>query len=491
VIVGLGAVSLILVGISGLIIHSISELVASAGWVAHSYQVIDTLDLTQAYFTDAQSAERGYVATCKQTLITPFRRDMPLIFSQIASLQSLTEDNPTQQGRAIALRNALNDELVRMTDVIATNLKGDVKTAEALIADTADARATVKVLDLIKTMESEERRLLALRLGDVRSFASSTLIASLAGTLTCFGILGFVFWLIRREARHRAEAETSLQDANIVHAVGGLEQTDKAAIEERRARLEHTDFEKMNEIRARVDEFVKDPETAEALKPWYAQFCKRPCFNDDYLPTFDRSNVTLVDVSATRGVEQITKKGIVAKGKEYEVDCIIYATGYEVSGTYRRRYGFEVYGENGLDLFDHWGQGIRTFHGHSVHGFPNFFIVGWTQVGASYNYCAVVEEIAKHVAHIVSQTHNAGPEAVIEATAEGEEAWVKEIRSYAGLNDKFLESCTPGYFNNEGKFKESIATFPYDQYAPGLRAFTEILEGWRAAGRMEGLEITK
>ena len=277
----------------------------------------------------------------------------------------------------------------------------------------------------------------------------------------------------------------------IVHAVGGIEQTDAAAIAERKARLEYADFQKMDEVRARVDQFVKDPETAEALKPWYAQFCKRPCFNDDYLPTFARDNVTLVDVSDTRGVERITKNGIVANGKEYEVDCIIYATGFEVSGTYRRRYGFGIYGENGQDMFDHWGQGIRTFHGHSVHGFPNFFIVGWTQVGASYNYCSVVDEVAKHVAYIVQQTHEAGPDAVVEVTAEAEDAWVNECRSYAGANDEFLASCTPGYYNNEGKFKETVATFPYDQFAPGLAIFSQILGDWREEGHMKGMEITE
>nr|WP_087574619.1 NAD(P)/FAD-dependent oxidoreductase [Sphingomonas sp. CDS-1] len=277
----------------------------------------------------------------------------------------------------------------------------------------------------------------------------------------------------------------------IVHAVGAVEQASKDDLGERQDRLEIADFEKMNEIRARVDELVHDPETAEALKPWYAQFCKRPCFNDNYLPTFNRPNVTLVDVSASRGVERITKNALIANGKEYEVDCIIYATGFEVSGTYRRRYGFEAYGKNGLDLYDHWGKGIRTLHGHSVHNFPNFFVVGLTQVGGSWNYCAIVDEVAKQVSYILAETQKAGPDAVVEATEEGEDAWVREIRSHAGYNDKFLESCTPGYYNNEGQFKESIATFSGDYYAPGSNAFNKILEDWRAAGRLEGIEIRK
>ncbi len=277
----------------------------------------------------------------------------------------------------------------------------------------------------------------------------------------------------------------------IAHAVGNIAQADKEEMAKRQKQLELADFEKMNEIRARVDEFVKDPETAEALKPWYAQFCKRPCFNDDYLPTFDRPNVTLVDVSESRGVERITKTGLIAGGKEYEVDCIVYATGFEVSGTYRRRYGFEAYGKSGLDLFDHWGKGIRTLHGHSVNQFPNFFIVGLTQVGGSWNYCAIVDEVAKHVAYIMGKTIEAGPEAVVEATAEGEDAWVETIRSFAGFNDAFLESCTPGYYNVDGQFKKSVATFSGDYYGPGSNAFNQILEDWRVAGSMEGIVITK
>ncbi len=278
----------------------------------------------------------------------------------------------------------------------------------------------------------------------------------------------------------------------IVHAVGNVDQAAGGDLMEKRAeKLEVADIEKMNEIRARVDEVVHDREVAETLKPWYAQFCKRPCFNDDYLPTFNRPNVTLVDVSASRGVERVTKDGVVAGGKEYKVDCIIYATGYEVSSTFRRRYGFEVYGEQGLDLYAHWGKGMRTLHGHSVHHFPNYFIVGLTQVGGGWNYCAAVDEVAKQVGYIVSQTIGAGPDAVVEATAEGEDAWVREIRSFAGANDKFLESCTPGYYNNEGQFKESIATFSGDYYAPGGNVFNKILAEWRENGRLEGMKISK
>jgi diguanylate cyclase (GGDEF)-like protein len=214
VIAGLTVVSLIVLVISGLIYSSISQLVASSAWVAHSYQVIDTLDLTESYFIDAQSSERGFVATCKQVLISPFRRDIPRIFAEIALLRTLTADNRVQQERLNTLERALNDELARMTDVIAVTLKGDVGTADGMLIDEKNTRATRKVLDLIHAMETDERRLLALRLGEVRTFALLTLGASVAGTLACFGILASVFWLIRRQSRHRAQSQTTLRESN-------------------------------------------------------------------------------------------------------------------------------------------------------------------------------------------------------------------------------------------------------------------------------------
>ena len=113
---------------------------------------------------------------------------------------------------------------------------------------------------------------------------------------------------------------------------------------------ELADFVKMNKIRARVDETVEARDTAEALKPWYRQFCKRPTFNDEYLPTFNRPNVTLVDTSDSQGVERITRTGVVAGGVEYEVDCIIFATGFEVGTAYTRRSGFEAVSYTHLTL---------------------------------------------------------------------------------------------------------------------------------------------
>jgi cyclohexanone monooxygenase len=111
-------------------------------------------------------------------------------------------------------------------------------------------------------------------------------------------------------------------------------------------KMELADFEKMEQIRTRVDSIVKDPETAEALKPYYRQFCKRPCIHNEYLPTFNRPNVTLVDTRG-KGVDRVTKKGVVVDGTEYELDCLIYASGFEVGTSYARRAGYDVVGRGG------------------------------------------------------------------------------------------------------------------------------------------------
>ena len=117
--------------------------------------------------------------------------------------------------------------------------------------------------------------------------------------------------------------------------------------------FEMSNFEKMENIRNRIDEIVKDKETAEALKPWYAFMCKRPCLDDRFLPTFNRDNVKLVDTKG-QGVDSITETGVVVDGVEYEVDCLIFATGFEVGTDYSRRAGFGIVGRDGVTLTEKW-----------------------------------------------------------------------------------------------------------------------------------------
>ena len=182
----------------------------------------------------------------------------------------------------------------------------------------------------------------------------------------------------------------------------------------------------MNQIRARVDAIVEDKATAEALKPWYRQFCKRPTFNDEYLPTFNRPNVKLVDTKG-RGVERVTETGLVFDGVEYEVDCIIFATGFEVGTAYTRRAGFEIYGRGGKTLTEHWANGTRTLHGFYSHGFPNCFHLGITQNALTPNFPHMLDEQVRHIAELI-QHANARQAQVIEPTAEAEAEWVQTVR---------------------------------------------------------------
>lgn len=251
---------------------------------------------------------------------------------------------------------------------------------------------------------------------------------------------------------------------------------------------EIADFKKMNEIRARVDRIVHDARTAEALKPWYRQFCKRPTFSDEYLDTFNLPNVTLVDTSESRGVEKITETGIVAGGIEYKVDCIIFATGFEIGSSFRRRVDFDIIGLGGQSLFDYWANGMRTLHGHSSRGFPNWFFIGIGQNGLASNMTSMFDDQAQHIAYIIKSAKDRGAK-TIQPTEAAENAWITEIRRQSITNRAFLEACTPGYYNNEGNFDKTASTLLGEAYAPGANAFNALLADWRSKGDLEGLEI--
>jgi len=250
--------------------------------------------------------------------------------------------------------------------------------------------------------------------------------------------------------------------------------------------MQMADFRKMEQIRARVDSIVQDPTTAEALKPYYNQFCKRPCFHDDYLPTFNRPNVTLVDTKG-QGVDRITDKGIVVGDTEYEIDCLIYATGFEVGTEYSRRAGFEVYGRGGLSLTEKWSQGVRSVHGMHVHGFPNCLIMSNAQSGFTANYPHMLDEQAVQAAYIVGEARDRQINQ-IEASETAEADWIETIKRAAILRQKFLEECTPGYYNNEGKPNQ--LALQNSSYGAGPVAFVKLIEDWRANGDLAGLELT-
>jgi cation diffusion facilitator CzcD-associated flavoprotein CzcO len=273
----------------------------------------------------------------------------------------------------------------------------------------------------------------------------------------------------------------SVGPGSAVHAAHG-----GVALSELGRVIEIADFKKMNQVRARVDATVKDPKTAEALKPWYRQFCKRPTFNDDYLPTFNRPNVTLVDTLG-RGVERVTETGLVFDGVEYKVDCIIFATGFEVGTAYTRRSGFEVYGRGGRKLTDYWSSGLRTLHGFYSHGFPNCFHLGITQNTFTPNFPHMLDEQARHVADVVKAASEQQAH-MVEPTLEAESGWLETIRATAIDNLAFRQACTPGYYNGEGRAGEGQGLFD-GLYGPGSDAFFNLMKAWREAGDMRGLEV--
>ncbi len=245
------------------------------------------------------------------------------------------------------------------------------------------------------------------------------------------------------------------------------------------------DFQKMESIRARVDSVITDKETAEALKPWYNQFCKRPCFHDDYLATFNRPGVKLVDTQG-KGVERITREGVVVAGKEYKLDCLIFATGFEVGTSYARRAGYQVHGVGGRTLEEKWATGGRTLHGMTVNGFPNMFIFSVIQSGFTANYPHALLEQAGHAAHIIGHALSTRKSRV-EPTEAAENEWTQEILASVLDRRKFLEECTPGYYNGEGQLSPQAASF--SSYGKGPVAFFKTIKAWRDEGSMKGLTL--
>jgi len=258
--------------------------------------------------------------------------------------------------------------------------------------------------------------------------------------------------------------------------------------EEFMARREVMDYRVMERLRRRVDEIVEDPATAEALKPYYRFLCKRPCSNDNYYPTFNRPNVKLIDVSLTQGVERLTEKGFVHDGVEYEIDCLIFASGYEVTSELHRRWGIDtIEGRNGLSIYEYWKDELQTHHGMMARNFPNLFFTGFTQAGVNATNSATFITQGRHIGYIAAEALRRGAKTV-EPTQEAQDGWVSHLRSVAVDNTQFVRECTPSYFNNEGE--EKIRFIFGEPYGPGFYAFEALLQKWRDAGDLAGLALS-
>jgi cyclohexanone monooxygenase len=249
------------------------------------------------------------------------------------------------------------------------------------------------------------------------------------------------------------------------------------------------DYLVMERMRRRVDMFVEDPKTAEALKAYYRFLCKRPLSSEDFYLTFNRPNVTLIDVSESKGVERMTEKGFVANGKEHAVDCMIFASGFEVTSDLDRRWGIDVIeGRNGKSIYDHWADGPKTLHGTMTHGFPNQFYIGYIQGGLNASVTEQFGQQGYHIAYIIGETLKRGA-AVVEPSQDAQDDYVRRFRELEIDFSEFQHQCPPGYFNNEGEDNPKWALFR--GWGPGWDAFQKLVQDWRDKGDLHGLVLAK
>jgi cation diffusion facilitator CzcD-associated flavoprotein CzcO len=253
------------------------------------------------------------------------------------------------------------------------------------------------------------------------------------------------------------------------------------------ARREVIDYQVMERKRRRIDALVENPATAELLKPWFRFPCKRPLSNDEYYPTFNQSNVTAMDVSSTQGVERITERGFVANGLEHEVDCLIFASGFEVSGSLERRWGIPVVeGRDSLSIYTHWRDGPQSLHGVMTCNFPNMYFTGYIQGGLNASTTEQFNRQTQHIAYIVAQALKRGAQTV-EPSPEGQDAYVRHFRTIEVDTSALQAECTPSYYNNEGE--PNAAWLLLRSYGHGWNAFTKLLADWRDQGDMVGLTM--
>jgi cyclohexanone monooxygenase/pentalenolactone D synthase len=261
-------------------------------------------------------------------------------------------------------------------------------------------------------------------------------------------------------------------------------------MEEYLGSAEEIDYQVMEAHRRRVEELVSDPATAEMVKPYYRYLCKRPCFHDEYLPALNSPNVTLIDCPA--GIDRITKLGPVVDGRQYEVDCIIYGTGFEAELTpLYRRVGHQIVGRNGVTLAEKWADGAASLFGMMSHGFPNMFVMPapGQQAVVTVNYTQLAVLGAEFVGAAIGLLQDRGVE-VFDVSAEAEEAWTQKIVDSFIDGSAVMSACTPSRINNEG---HPEAMNPRNgNYGRGMGdwfGYRELLEQWLDSGRFEGLEL--
>jgi cyclohexanone monooxygenase len=255
------------------------------------------------------------------------------------------------------------------------------------------------------------------------------------------------------------------------------------ALEDQIALTEIADMSMMRDIHRRIEQIVTDSATAEALKPWFGFICKRPTFNDEYLAAFNNPSVTLV--SAPGGIDAITPSGLIANGTHYELDCIIFATGFETGSGAADRYGYDVVGRDGLSMGEHFRDGTKTLHGFYTRGFPNFLELGLSQNAYVVNYSYMLDRKARHAARMVAYAtqHHVG---TIEPDQSAQDQWVDTTRTSGLARLFYLATCTPGYYNGQGELGRG---FFNDVYAVSEIDYWDMIEKWWETGTFEGLKL--
>ena len=257
--------------------------------------------------------------------------------------------------------------------------------------------------------------------------------------------------------------------------------------DEERAELEAIDFEVMEGFRRRIDEVVDDPATAEKLKPWYGKHCKRLCFHDEYLQSFNEPNVHLVDTDG-RGVREMSPAGPVVDGVEYPLDLLIFASGFEITSGLVDRLGFDPVGRGGQHLSERWHDGTHSLHGVLTAEFPNFFVVSFIQAGFGLNFVHFLSESTAHITWLIEHCLAEGIES-IEATVEAEDQWLQTLWERSTAIANYNKTCTPSYGNSEGA-KTMLAA--RGAVFPGsLMDYAAHLEQWRAEGSLAGTHIVR
>jgi cation diffusion facilitator CzcD-associated flavoprotein CzcO len=252
-------------------------------------------------------------------------------------------------------------------------------------------------------------------------------------------------WLARhgagwQQARRAKHIRGRPEDAARTAALAALTR------EEKIRRQENANIDQMMRIHRRIEEVVEDKATAEALKPWYMFMCKRPCFDDEYLPAYNRPSVHLVD-TAGKGITEIAPEGPVFDGRTYPLDLLIYATGFEVqkTGIYN-----EIRGRDGREINETYAEGMRTLFGVHTHGYPNLFIMGGYQASFQFNLTFMLQTQGDHIAECIAAARDGGY-AEIDVAPHAEEWWVQEVIAHRGKTSRNAD-CTPGYYNFEGEF---------------------------------------